>query len=319
MPRPKKAGLEYYYKGVHDWDDIEMTELMQKYGPLGCCIYEVVLSKVYESGYYLEISLDRLAGYVVKVVGNRWIRDKSIALQVIRYCAEIGLFDHALLQQSVVTSAKIQQHYAEVTARSKADKSKYWLLGESKKRKRRAAQPSLPAEDESAVKTEVFAAKTPEKTANIPQSKVKQTKENKTKANQSKAEESKAAQTTAASPPPNKVEEAFASVAGRPFRQSDIAALKEMQSAGADEGMIVGIIREVASRGNTEITSMWYFLPIVREALQKKKDFPLSSWDKRKSERLPETFETDDVESILDEEWLAEISKYPPMREEDYV
>ena len=84
MPRPKKAGLEYYYKGVHDWDDIEMTELMQKYGPLGCCIYEVVLSKVYESGYYLEISLDRLAGYVVKVVGNRWIRDKSIAPATLR-------------------------------------------------------------------------------------------------------------------------------------------------------------------------------------------------------------------------------------------
>ena len=57
----------------------------------------------------------------------------------------------------------LQQHYAEVTARSKADKSKYWLLGESKKRKRRAAQPSLPAEDESAVKTEVLQQKPPKK------------------------------------------------------------------------------------------------------------------------------------------------------------
>ena len=132
MPRPRKAGLDYYYKGVHEWDDIEMTELLQKYGPMGYCIFEVVRSKVYESGYYLEFSLDRLACYVIKTVGNRWIRDKSIALQVIRYCAEIGLFDHTLMQQSVITSVNIQQHYAEVTARSKADKSKYWLLGTKK-------------------------------------------------------------------------------------------------------------------------------------------------------------------------------------------
>ena len=160
MPRPRKAGLEYFYKGVHEWDEIEMIELLQRYGPLGYTVYEAVLSKIYENGYYLEIPLDRLAVYVVRTVGNRWIREKSLAVQVIQYCAEIGLFDRALLRQGVVTSASIQQHYAEVTARSKADKSRYWLLDEPAEGRRH-----LPAGEVSAAKTEVITAKTPEKTA----------------------------------------------------------------------------------------------------------------------------------------------------------
>ena len=167
MPRPRKAGLDYYYRGVHEWNDIKIMELLQRYGPMGHCIYEVVLSKVYESGYYLEIPLDLLAVYVVKTIGNRWIRDKSIALQVMRYCAEIGLFDNALMRQSVVTSAEIQQHYNEVTARSKANKSKYWLLGGSEETESQAAESDLSAKDVFAAKTDILPAKTlefPEKT-----------------------------------------------------------------------------------------------------------------------------------------------------------
>ena len=48
--------------------------------------------------------------------------------QVIQYCADIGLFDRALLSQSVITSAGIQRHYSEVTVRSKVNKEKYRLL-----------------------------------------------------------------------------------------------------------------------------------------------------------------------------------------------
>ncbi len=332
MPRPRKAGLDYYYKGVHEWDDIEMTELLQKYGPMGYCIYEVVRSKVYESGYYLEFSLDRLACYVIKTVGNRWIRDKSIALQVIRYCAEIGLFDNALMQQSVITSVNIQQHYAEVTARSKADKSKYWLLGDSEKSEHPAEQPDLSAKEVSAAKTEVFSAKTREFPENMHQSKENKTKQKKMKAKQSApaGEEialsaSACGNMLAAAALPeeyDKVEEKYVSITGRHFRKSDIAALEEMRSMGATDSVILYAMNQVANRGNKEIGSLRYFLPIVREALRNNKDSPSAATKAKpdgKSERLPETSETDEIERILDEEWLSIISKYEPMSEEDYV
>lgn len=317
MPRPRKAGLEYFYKGVHEWDEIEMIELLQRYGPLGYTVYEAVLSKIYENGYYLEIPLDRLAVYVVRTVGNRWIREKSLAVQVIQYCAEIGLFDRALLRQGVVTSASIQQHYAEVTARSKADKSRYWLLDEPAEGRRH-----LPAGEVSAAKTEVITAKTPEKTAKKPQSKEKQSKQNKMKVKQSKAkaeEREKKKEKTAAAAPPGQVEKIFFTVSGRAFRPSDMEALEEMHACGADDSLIMKIIRDVAKRGQTEIISMKYFLPIVKEAMQKNKDSPKGFPSSEEPMRYADTFDTQSIENVLDQEWQREISKYAPMSEADYV
>ena len=334
MPRPRKAGLDYYYRGVHEWNDIKIMELLQRYGPMGHCIYEVVLSKVYESGYYLEISLDLLAVYVVKTIGNRWIRDKSIALQVMRYCAEIGLFDNALMRQSVVTSAEIQQHYNEVTARSKANKSKYWLLGGSEETESQAAESDLSAKYVFAAKTDILPAKTLEFPEKTQQSKEKKTKPKKSKAKQSAPSPEGSASAAsafgiapAAAPPQeaedtDELEAAFSTVSGRGFRKSDIAALKEMRSAGATDSVILYAIHQVASRGEQDIGSMRYFLPIVREILKANKDSPPAAAKAKsegKSERLPETSETEEIESILDQEWLSIISKYEPMSEEDYV
>ena len=52
-------------------------------------------------------------------------------LQVVRFCADIGLFDKTLLDQNVITSVGIQRRYSEVTVRNKVNKKKYWLLKES--------------------------------------------------------------------------------------------------------------------------------------------------------------------------------------------
>ena len=198
MPRPRKTGLDYFYKDVHDWDEIAIMELMQKYGPTGYCVYDVVLSKVYANGYFLEIPLDVLACYVVRAIGNRWLRDKDMALQVIEYCAEIGLFDYNLMKRSVVTSVEIQRHYSQVTARSKADKSKYWLLDNGDCADKTncvnnpAEKPEIYTNEVQPFINGVSAAKTPEKTAEMQQTKENKTKVNESKVNESKANESKA-------------------------------------------------------------------------------------------------------------------------------
>ena len=198
MPRPRKTGLDYFYKDVHDWDEIAIMELMQKYGPTGYCVYDVVLSKVYANGYFLEIPLDVLACYVVRAIGNRWLRDKDMALQVIEYCAEIGLFDYNLMKRSVVTSVEIQRHYSQVTARSKADKSKYWLLDNGDCADKTncvnnpAEKPEIYTNEVQPFINGVSAAKTPEKTAEMQQTKENKTKVNESKVNESKVNESKA-------------------------------------------------------------------------------------------------------------------------------
>lgn len=129
MGRSPKKGLDYFKKTVDYYSDDKIMDLMDEYGPVGVTIYEIILTIVYQNGYYLEIPMDKLAKVVRRTIGTRWIKDINFVLQVIDYCAVIGLFDRALVQQNIITSAGIQSRYADVTARNKVDKSNYWLLG----------------------------------------------------------------------------------------------------------------------------------------------------------------------------------------------
>ena len=331
MARPRKSGLLYFYKGVNEWHHYTIRDLVAKYGPMGYCVYDVIRCKVYESGYYLEISLDKLAVNVVWDIGNRWIKDKSFVVQVIEYCAEIGLFDRALLQQSVVTSVEFQQHYSEVTARSKADKSKYWLLDEIDDENENddppAEEPALPAIDQFAAKTPVFTAKTPINAAKTQQRKENQTKEKKNKSNNIKSKESgcenrSETADSADDDADDRIEDAYCSVTGRYFRKADLAAIEEMRSIGADDDMIIEAINETGRRGYCDISSMRYFLPVIRQKMRKHKAvYPQTSvlFNERSNERngrCPETSSTADTEAVLDEEFLQFIGAYDEYTDE---
>lgn len=128
MARPLKTGLDYFLSDVNCWDDGKIMDLTNTYGPLGMCVYDIVLRQVYKNGYYLKTSLDSLAALIIRTIGNAWVRDKGLVKQILTYCGEIGLLDAGLLSQSVVTSVGIQRRYAQVTARNRVDRSQYWLL-----------------------------------------------------------------------------------------------------------------------------------------------------------------------------------------------
>lgn len=181
LARPKKTGLDYFPFDVDYWDDFKIADLLNRYGPLGTTIFEIVLSKVYKNGYYLEAPLDKLASQIVRIIGNRWIKDKKLVMQIIQYCADIGLLHNAFLSQSVITSVAIQRRYAEVTARNKVDKSKYWLLDEEKSQ---TALESVPCGGVFVTETPVFAAETEVNVGEIPQNK---SKENEIKAKEKKS------------------------------------------------------------------------------------------------------------------------------------
>lgn len=178
MARPVKKGLDYFPKDVDFYNNFKIMCLLDEYGPVGLIIYEIIISMVYKNGYYLEVPLDVLATQLVRIIGNRWIKSKSLVLQVILYCADIGLFDKELLNQSVITSVGIQQRYSEVTVRNKADKSKYWLIGDNKSQ---SAVKTAPQKRVSVTKTPVNVAETPK---NATESTQKESKENKSKLNE---------------------------------------------------------------------------------------------------------------------------------------
>lgn len=181
MARPAKTGLDYFPMDVDYYDDFKIMDLLNEYGPLGTTIYEIIISKIYKNGYYLEVPLDKLATQLVRIIGNRWIKDKNLVLQVIQYCADIGLFNNALLTQSVITSVGIQRRYSEVTVRNKVDKSKYWLLDKNSDHEVLITVPKNPI---SVTETNINVAETK---LNATKKQQKESKVNKSKVNKSRA------------------------------------------------------------------------------------------------------------------------------------
>ena len=155
MGRKPKTGLDYFPKDVDYYDDFNIMDLMNEYGPLGQTIYDVVLCMIYHEGYYLEVpKMEQLAVKIIKTIGNRWVKKKDFVLQVIHYCAEIGLFDQGLLNQNVITSVGVQRRYKEVTVRNKVDRSKYWLIDENGQPLLNAPQNSISATEKDISATE---------------------------------------------------------------------------------------------------------------------------------------------------------------------
>ena len=175
MGRPAKTGLVYFPKDVDFYDDFKIMDLLNEYGPSGICVYEVILCMVYQNGYFIEVAQDKLALAVVRCIGGKWIK-KDFVLQVILYCADIGLFDHDLLRQGVITSAGIQKRYALVTVRNKVHKGKFWLLEKDLESKVVFSDAKNPVSD---AETGVSVTKTQVSDAEMRQSKLKESKEKK--------------------------------------------------------------------------------------------------------------------------------------------
>lgn len=180
MARPARKGLAYFPKDVDFYQDEKIVDLALKYGPLGLTVFDVLLTLVYREGYYLELPLSKVGQMIVRTVGESWFRKTGmsatdLSVEVILYCAEIGLINAPLVRQNVITSVAIQERYAAVTRRNKVNLTKYWLLDN---RKVDGALESAPKNTVSVTETPVSVAETPVSVAEMPQSKVNKRKEN---------------------------------------------------------------------------------------------------------------------------------------------
>lgn len=192
MARPIKPGLEYFSLDVDIFEDDKIFDLQNEYGPLGEVIYLRLLCLIYKNGYYYRFdSLDKLAGLLIKSIGNRWARDKKAVKDVILYCAKCNLFSSELMQNNVITSRSIQLRYLKAKERNLPKIEEYSLLEKS-------AQGGLKSASETPVnvaETPVIATETPVNVCNNP---TKESKENKSKGKESR---------TAAPPSPSPTRE----------------------------------------------------------------------------------------------------------------
>jgi len=133
---PNKKGLDYFPKMTNFYEDDKIFDLMDEYGPLGVTIYDVILTIVYSQGYYAELSEAKLSRMVTRKIGNRWIKNQKVVVQVIHYCADLGLIDKDLLQRDVITSEGIQKRYQKIALKlmkRQLYSDQYWILEKKKK------------------------------------------------------------------------------------------------------------------------------------------------------------------------------------------
>ena len=133
---PNKPGLSYFPKLVDFYEDDKIFDLLDRYGPLGVTVYDCILCIVYRNGYYAELPLDKLARMIMKMIGNKWVKNQKAVVQVVHFCSEIGLLDDDLMTKNIITSVGIQRRYYETAVKRMKRQlynMEYWLLGKEEK------------------------------------------------------------------------------------------------------------------------------------------------------------------------------------------
>ncbi|WP_455438046.1 DUF4373 domain-containing protein [Hungatella hathewayi] len=131
---PRSRGLDYFPKMVNFYEDDKIFDLLDEYGPLGTTIYDCILTIVYTNGYYANLSKDKLSRMVIRKIGNKWIKNQKVVVQVIDYCADLGLLCKDLMLQDIITSVGIQKRYYKIAVKlmkRRLYSTQYWLLDEN--------------------------------------------------------------------------------------------------------------------------------------------------------------------------------------------
>lgn len=128
MARPIKKGLDYFPFDLNFFEDTKIMDLTYEYGVHGPYTYILALTFIYEGGYYLSIPVKRFAQFICRRNGDSDRDSIDRTEEILWKCAELGLFDKAMMEKEIFTSKAIQRRYAAVTARRKHEKRYYWLL-----------------------------------------------------------------------------------------------------------------------------------------------------------------------------------------------
>lgn len=133
---PNKRGLDYFPKMVDFYEDDKIFDLLDRYGPLGVTVYDCILCIVYRHGYYAEIPLDKLSRMITKMIGNKWVKNSKVVVQVVHFCSEIGLLDDDLMTKNIITSVGIQKRFYKIAVKlmkRQLYSEEYWLLEKEEK------------------------------------------------------------------------------------------------------------------------------------------------------------------------------------------
>jgi len=107
MARPQKKGLDYFSFDVGFFQDIKIRKLIKYHGIQAVPVYEILLCRIYEQGYYLEWDVN-----LPFIISETSYLEEDYITRVIDFMLEVGLFDKDTYEScQVLTSRSIQERY----------------------------------------------------------------------------------------------------------------------------------------------------------------------------------------------------------------
>ena len=174
MARPEKIGFDYFSLDVDYYNDPNVQELFDEFGPIAELIYIRVLCLVFSgNGYYLKMTATQLAKTLYRSLKSPYGPKLSLVESIITHMAEYSLLDKPLLSAGVVSSHGIQIAFMNMAIRRRKKITEFSLLSE-------AEMVEFTTKESEVIVTEtgVNVTKTPVIAAETQQSKVKKSKVN---------------------------------------------------------------------------------------------------------------------------------------------
>lgn len=177
-----KTSLDFYSVDTDRYQDRRIKRLKKAYKCQGIAVYDFLLCEVYRVyGYYAIYDED-----VKFDVADYFGLEEQEVQAIVEYCAEIGLFDSAMLAKGVITSASIQRRYLDICARAKRKgisiSEDYKLIDDCSEESAENSESSriIPNHSEESPNNSEESAENSEFSAQskVKESKVKKTKEN---------------------------------------------------------------------------------------------------------------------------------------------
>lgn len=167
MPRPQKAGVEYFPLDVENDDKLDLIEA--EFGLTGFAVIVKLYQRIYKLGYYCEWNDE-----VALLFGKRLGTGGKAVSEIVSAAIRRSLFDEEIYRKyGVLTSRGIQKRYFEIVARRKnVEVEQRYLL---------VSRDLIPVNvnimyAETPVNVNTMQAETPENVYRSTQSKVKESK-----------------------------------------------------------------------------------------------------------------------------------------------
>lgn len=177
MSRPEKIGFDYFSLDVDYFNDPNVQELFDAFGPIAELVYIRVLCLVFKSGgYYLKMTAQQLAKTLYRSLKCQYGPKFALVESIITHMAEYSLLDKHLLSSGVVSSHGIQIAYMNMAIRRRKKVTEFSLLSEAE-----MVELKVKESEVIVTKTGVNVTETPVIAAETQQSKVKESKVKKSK------------------------------------------------------------------------------------------------------------------------------------------